>query len=87
VDEQVLIDVLRSRRIAAAGLDVFAIEPVPQGNPLLDLDNVILTPHSAGGIQGWVNSFERIAENLRRVEAGQPIMLPLTRDMPEAFGR
>jgi len=85
VDEQVLIDVLTTKRIAGAGVDVFAIEPVPHDNPLLKLDNVILTPHSAGGTPGWVSSFERIAEQLRRVEAGEPIMLPMTPDMPEPF--
>ena len=45
VDEVALVDALRGRRLAAAGLDVFAIEPVAAGNPLLTLNNVVLTPH------------------------------------------
>jgi phosphoglycerate dehydrogenase-like enzyme len=45
VDEPALVDALRQGRLAAAGLDVFAVEPVPAGHPLLTLDNVVLSPH------------------------------------------
>lgn len=47
VDEEALIDLLKERRIAGAGLDVFSREPPGADNPLLGLDNVILSPHSA----------------------------------------
>ncbi len=48
VNEADLLEALRSRKIAGAGLDVFEQEP-PIDNPLLQLDNVVVTPHAAGG--------------------------------------
>ena len=60
VDEQALVKILNERAIAGAALDVFAEEPLPGGHPLLELDNVVLTPHL-----GWPtdSGFEGFAEN------------------------
>ena len=48
VDEAALVAALQEKRIAGAGLDVFQQEPLPAESPLLELENVILTPHTAG---------------------------------------
>jgi len=47
IDEAALVQGLKERKIAGAGLDVFAREPLPEDHPLKGLDNVILTPHTA----------------------------------------
>jgi D-3-phosphoglycerate dehydrogenase len=48
VHEESLVNALRERRLAGAGLDVFDVEPLPAGHPLTRLDNVVLTSHCAG---------------------------------------
>ncbi|MBN1453139.1 MAG: D-glycerate dehydrogenase, partial [Anaerolineales bacterium] len=48
VDQAALIKTLQEKRIAGAALDVFWFEPLPANHPLLNLENVTLTPHLAG---------------------------------------
>lgn len=45
IDEEALIEVLREKKIAGAGLDVFPVEPLPLDHPFRTLDNVVITPH------------------------------------------
>jgi D-3-phosphoglycerate dehydrogenase len=47
-NEAALVDVLKAKKIAGAGIDVFDKEPPPSSHPLLQFDNVIATPHVAG---------------------------------------
>jgi len=51
IDEDALLEVLQDKRIAGAALDVVRKEPMPPDNPLWDLDNLLITPHAAGGSQ------------------------------------
>jgi phosphoglycerate dehydrogenase-like enzyme len=75
VDEQALVDALRTDLIAGAGLDVLTEEPPAAGNPLLALDSVILTPHTAGVTHDtWARRGEFIFANLQRVWEGEPAL-------------
>jgi phosphoglycerate dehydrogenase-like enzyme len=75
VDEAALVAALKSGHLRGAGLDVFAREPVSPHDPLLDLPNVVVTPHLA-----WLTtetlhrSLSVIAENCRRLAAGEPLL-------------
>ncbi len=75
VDEAALVAALQSGHIRAAGLDVFAGEPVDPANPLLSLDNVVVMPHVT-----WLTpetldrSFAVAVENCRRIAGGEAIL-------------
>jgi phosphoglycerate dehydrogenase-like enzyme len=74
VDETALTDALRNRRLAAAGLDVFATEPVAPENPLLRLDNVVLTPHVVWYTQDTMRRYLTEAiDNCRRLRDGEQL--------------
>jgi phosphoglycerate dehydrogenase-like enzyme len=63
VDEKALIKALQEGRIAGAGLDVYEKEPMEGDNPLLKMDNVVLSPHIAAGTQ---RTYDNLAWNAAR---------------------
>ncbi len=75
VDEPALVRALKEGRIAGAGLDVFAQEPLPPESDLWKLENVILSPHVSAATPNYddraVNLF---AENLRRYVRGDELL-------------
>jgi phosphoglycerate dehydrogenase-like enzyme len=74
VDEEALVAALRSGHLAGAALDVFEAEPVPAGNPLIHLDNVVLTPHIAAGTRDALTTKMRaLFANVRRFYNGEPL--------------
>ena len=72
VDEAALIRAMNEGKIAAAGLDVLEEEPTPADNPLLDMDNVLVTPHMASFAQeSGEKSRAFAAQNVARVVRGE----------------
>ena len=71
LDEPALIEVLRDHKIGGAALDVFEKEPLPPDSPLWDLENLLITPHTAGMTEKlWDRHYELFSENLRRYLSG-----------------
>ncbi|SFG86509.1 D-3-phosphoglycerate dehydrogenase [Halopelagius inordinatus] len=72
VDEDALVDALRDGEIAGAALDVFETEPLPEDHPFLDMENVVLSPHTAGSTRDAVTNGPRIvAEGLADILADE----------------
>lgn len=72
VDEPALIQALRSGRPAFAALDVLEREPPDPANPLLELENVLLTPHTAGITRdSWERRGEFVFGNIEKVRRGE----------------
>jgi len=75
MDEDALVDALQNGKIGGAGLDVTPEEPLPEDHVLWQLPNVVITPHTAGGSPNRDDRLvELICENLRRQEAGEPLL-------------
>lgn len=73
IDEAALVEALQKGQLKGAGLDVFEEEPLPADHPLLQLDNVLLTPHSSGYTpQTPRRRMEAAVANVERIAKGQP---------------
>jgi D-3-phosphoglycerate dehydrogenase len=73
VDEVALVEALREKRLAGAGLDVFETEPLPSGHPLTGLPNVLLTPHAASMTPEVIQTGLAMAvENIENFLKGTP---------------
>jgi phosphoglycerate dehydrogenase-like enzyme len=68
---------VQSRRLGGAALDVFATEPLAADSLLWDEQNIIISPHAAGGRP--IGAAELVSENLRRFCAGEQLLNLVTR--------
>ncbi len=74
IDEGALIGALMNGHLGGAGLDVFATEPLPTDSPLWDMDNVIVSPHSASTVyQENAVLTDLFCDNLRLLMEGAPL--------------
>ena len=78
VDEEALFTALKDKEIAGAALDVTDPEPPSADNPLFDLDNVIITPHTGGTLESQQRGTEFVLANIRRVLSGEPPLAVIT---------
>ncbi len=76
VDEPAIIAALREGRIAGAGLDVTAEEPLPGDSPLWDMPNVLITPHTGGETHKYEdNVLDFMMENIARLQRGEAALV------------
>ena len=70
VDEVAVLDALNSGMLTSCALDVFEVEPLPEHSPLRELENVVLTPHSAPDNESFILSVRNALDNLLRISNG-----------------
>ena len=75
IDEGALMDAVAAGHLAGVALDVFEHEPLPSDHPLWTFPQVLITPHTSGfRPDHWEAAVALFADNLRRFEAGQPLV-------------
>ncbi|MFR5486000.1 D-2-hydroxyacid dehydrogenase [Eubacterium sp.] len=74
VDEPALIEAVKSGKLSGAGLDVVAVEPMEKHYDILDIDNIIITPHSAWApVETRTRLVEIVRNNIKKWVAGAPV--------------
>lgn len=82
VDEGALVEALAGGRLSGAALDVFEVEPLPEGSPLWGMENVIVSPHSTDVVPNLDElQADLFCENLRRYLAGEPLVNELDKKL------
>lgn len=77
IDENALYDALKSHNILGAGIDVFEHEPIKENNPLVTLDNIVMSAHCAGNtIDNSVIMGRYCAENILKIDKGEKLTRP-----------
>jgi phosphoglycerate dehydrogenase-like enzyme len=75
IDEPALIRALESNRIRGAALDVFTTEPLPPEHPFWRMPNVLLSPHTADRVEGFLEpALECFVDNMNRFRTGAPLL-------------
>ncbi len=74
IDEQAMVRALKAKQIKGAGLDVFEHEPLPAGDPMYSLENVLLSPHTADHTSDWLNeAMQFFLDQYRRFSNGEAL--------------
>lgn len=72
LDYDALYDALAEKKIAGAGLDVYPVEPIPAGDKILSLRNIVLTPHLAGSARDIVgHQTDIVLTDVKKILAGE----------------
>ena len=82
IDQAAMVRALTAKRIKGAGLDVFEHEPLPPGDPMYQLENVLLSPHCADHTAEWLNQAMRFfLQQYHRFTNGEPLENVVNKDL------
>ena len=86
IDQDALVEALKSGKIRAAALDVTDPEPLPRDHPLLSLSNVIITPHTGSRtVETRIKMVEQVIDNLKLGLEGKPMEGEIREDTVHSF--